>query len=185
MKNPLSKIDTHLASEPEETNIGFSSVVKKLFLMLLIILASATLYAQVAVELNSYLKQLNASADPVLVDNAVHLESLIKEKHPGVYIRKAQITSGEANPVCVNVNAGYVDALKTMNQLSGKIELITIRLRSSADLNFILDLPNLIGFQKLKYVYFLFEFNAGIEETQKLFIPKPGITVLYKVSVPS
>jgi hypothetical protein len=52
-------------------------------------------------------------------------------------------------------------------------------------MNFILDLTKLIGFTNLKSVLFLYEFDIRTEDAQKLYLPKPGINVFYKVSIPS
>ena len=177
--------DTSAGSESGTTIMNFSSFLNKLFIILFIVLTSSGLRAQVVMELNSFIEQLKASADPVLVANLNHLESLIKDVQPTVYVCNTITAKGEIQPVCANVKAGSINQMIVENPLFNQVELITIRLQSPDDLNFVLDLPKLTGFTNLKYVYFLCEFNSGIEDVQKLFIPKIGITVFYKVSIPS
>ena len=177
--------DTSAGSESGTTIMNFSSFLNKLFIILLIVFTSSGLHAQVVMELNSYLEQLKASVDPVLVTNLNHLESLIKDVQPTVYVCNTITTNGETQPVCANVKAGSINQIIVENPLFNQVELIMIRLKNPSDLNFVLDLAKLTSFTNLKYVYFLCEFQSGIEVVQKLFIPKIGITVFYKVSIPS
>jgi hypothetical protein len=185
MKRLLCKNDKLQVTGSVNTNSGFFSVLKKLSMALIILLISATLHAQVVMELKSYIEQMKASADPAAASNAAHLEKLVKDIQPTVYINNTIVANGELQPVCANVKSASIDQLRSDNPLFSGVELIRIRLNSPADLNFILDLSNLPGFTKLKYVYFLCEFKCGIEDIQKLFIPKSGITVIYMVSIPS
>lgn len=185
MKKPLSINESSQVSEMGSKMTGFYPVLKISILILFILLISATLHSQEVVELNIYLRQLKGSSDPVTEASATHLESLLKDRLPTVYIGNAIVTNGETQPLCVKIKAGSTDQLTSHNPLFNNIELITIKLKTPADLNFILDLTKLPGFTNLKYVYFLYEFKTGVEDPRRLFIPKTGITVLYKVSIPS
>jgi len=185
MEKLLFNNDKHPVSETGTALAVFSTVLKKLSMVVIILLTAASLHAQVIMELNDWLEQSKSSADPVMVSDAIHLEKLIKELQPTVYIANTVIPNSGKQPVCANAKPGYVDQLSLENPLFSNVELLTIRLKSQADLNFILDLDKLTGFTNLKYVYFICEMNCNIEDVQKLFLPKSGITVFYKVSIPS
>lgn len=184
MKKPLSN-NKCIVSEPGAAFVSFCSVSKKLFILLIILVSSVSIQAQAIVELNSYFEQRRASGNSLMVNEAAHLESLVNDVLPTIYIGNTIISNGETQPLCVNLKAGSVDRIRSVNPLFRKVELITIQLTSPADLNFILDLPNLSGFANLKYIYFLCELRIGAEDLEKLFLPKNGIAVFYKVSIPN
>ena len=154
-------------------------------MLFIIVMICSTLHAQDLMELHGYLEQLKASADPAKVSDAVHLESLISDFQPTIYVGKSIVAHNEKRPVCAEAKSGSIDGLTAENPLFSQVELITIRLQSASEMNFVLDLSKLISFTNLKYVCFLCEFNCGIEDVQKLFIPKTGITVTYRLSIPS
>jgi hypothetical protein len=160
------------------------STLRKLTLFLIIVISSISLYAQDVVELDVYLTRNNASHDPAINANMKHLESLLEEVQPTIYVSANKITSSGANPLCVEVEASANNQLYLGNSLFSQVEVIIIKLKDPADLNFKLDLTKLSGFLSLKYVYFLCEFECRSEEIQKLITPKAGITTLYKVSIP-
>lgn len=154
-------------------------------MVFIIVMTCATLHAQDLTELNGYLEQLKSSADPAEVTDALHLESLVSDFQPIIYVGKSIVAHNEKQPVCAEAKSGSTDGLTTENPLFSQVELITIRLQSASEMNFVLDLSKLISFTNLKYVCFLCEFNCEIEDVQKLFIAKTGITVTYKISIPS
>ncbi|MFA5974411.1 MAG: hypothetical protein WC780_18825 [Lentimicrobiaceae bacterium] len=178
--NNISKtVSEHGASIP-----ALSLFLKTLIMVFLIVLTSVSLNAQGIIELKSYLEKTKTSPDPALVSKAKHLESLVTELQPTVYLSNSIVT-GNTKAKCAEVKASAIDQLSSDNSLFNDIELITIRLESPADMGFVLDLSKLNGFTKLKYIYFLCEFDGDAKELQKLFIPTAGITVLYMVSIPS
>lgn len=160
-------------------------VMNKLHLILLFVLFSASLFAQNVQELNSFLAEAKKTNDPAIMSEAKHLESLIRDLQPTVYINNMSIENNEAQPVCAEVDASSVDQLSLQNELFIKVEIITIRLQSPSDLDFILDLSILTGFTNLKFVVFLCEFECTDKDIDKIFLTKSGITVFYKVSIPS
>jgi hypothetical protein len=164
-------------------DIPLSSLIK-LILVLMIIISRISLNAQDVVELDVFLARNNASHDPAIDANTKHLESLLKEVQPTIFVSANEITSSGANPLCVEVEASAINQLYLGNSLFSRVEVMIIRLKDPADLNFKLDLTKLSGFLSLKYVYFLCEFECRSEEIQKLITPKAGITTLYKVSIP-
>lgn len=186
MKNQIINKSIERISEKGLAIAALISFLKNLsMLIILTILTSTSLQAQSIMEFSSYLEQAKSSTDPLVVSNIAHLESLINDLQPTVFVGNEIKSNGTSQPVCAEVKSTDVEKLSAENSLFNQVELITIVLNSPADLNFILDLSKLNSFINLKYVYFLCEFDCKIEETQKLYLPKTGITVLYKVSIPS
>jgi len=185
MKKLLLIIIDQKASEMGKTKLVFKTALRSLSLMLLFILFSASLYSQNIRELESFLEQAKVSADPVLVSNAIHIESLIKDLQPTVYISNASIESISKQPICAEVDAGSTNQLLIENTLFNQVEIIIVKLNTPEDLNFIIDLSRLSGFTNLKDVLFLCEFECAAITIQRLFLPKVGINVFLKVSIPS
>jgi len=185
MKQNLLNNISKTVSEPGASIPALSLLLKTLIMVFLIVLTSVSLNAQGIIELKSYLEKTKTSPDPVLVSNAKHLESLVTELQPTVYLSNSIVTGNTNKAKCAEVKASAIDQLSSDNSLFNDIELITIRLESPADMGFVLDLSKLNRFTKLKYIYFLCEFDGDAKELQKLFIPTAGITVLYMVSIPS
>jgi hypothetical protein len=166
--------------------VALISVMKKLSMVIILtVLTSISLQAQNIMEFNSYLEQAKSSTDPLVNANISHLEHLINDLQPTAYVGSDIKSIGETQPVCVEVKSADIKKLSIANSLFTQVELITIVVNSPADLNFVLDLSKLDSFTNLKFVYFLCEFECKIEEMQKLYLPKAGITVFYKVSIPS
>jgi hypothetical protein len=157
----------------------------KILLVCLLLLGSFSAGAQSVTELTGFLTGQKSSDDPAVVSAAEHLETLLNESKPTVFVSAEITTMDETPPVRAHVKATAVGKLSLENPLFNEVELITIRLKKSTDMNFVLDLLRVTGFPLLKYVYFLCEFPASPDDLNKLFIAKPGITVLYKISLAS
>ncbi|MEI6680303.1 MAG: hypothetical protein WCL21_16965 [Mariniphaga sp.] len=159
--------------------------MKKLLMVFIIVMSCTAINAQEIYEINGYLKQMKTSADVGIISDALHLESLVRDFQPTIYVGKSIVAHNEKQPVCAEAKSGSIDGLSAENPLFSRVELITIRLQNASDMNFVLDLSKLISFTNLKYVCLLCEFNCGIEDVRKLFIPKTGVIFIYKVSIPS
>jgi hypothetical protein len=109
----------------------------------------------------------------------------VKDVQPTVYVGNTIVSNSDAPPLCADVTAGFVSQLGAGNSLFGQVELITVKLKSAEDQNFVLNLTKIPGFTNLKYVYFLCEYNCAAADLEKLFLPKTGITVLFKISIGS
>jgi hypothetical protein len=174
-------------SEQRITKASLKSVIKNFSIVILLVLTSFCLQAQNIniMELDALMISLKASPDSAVVAGSVHLESLINDLQPTVYIGTSVKSNGGMQPVCAEIKAADIQKLKTENPLFSQVELITIILNKPSDINFVLDLSDLSSFTNLKYVYFLVEFDCTNKEMQKLYLPKTGISVMYKVSIPS
>jgi len=162
-----------------------ASCLTKLLIMLFISLFSVNLNAQIIFELSDYMGYMKKSTEFSDKSSAALLVSLVNEIQPTVYISKNGIVNRNGKPVSIIVRDGLINKINISDPLLQDIEIITIILRNSNETGFKFDLTNLSGFVHLRYVYFLFEFNCLSEDIRKLFVPKDGITVLYKVSIPS
>lgn len=185
MKNLLKSRNAQAESETRKNRKKLFLLLKRHCMVVLFILISANLYSQDIRQLDSFLEQAKVSTDPVLVSEAKHIESLIKELQPTIYINNTIIDNNGIQPKCAEVDAGSTIELNKENILYNEVELITVKLTTPDDLNFIIDLSKLTGFTNLKSILFLCEFECSIESIQKLYIPKTGINIFIKVSIPS
>ena len=171
--------------EPKGINPGKSTLFVRIFLILMVFLISASLHAQEVRELEGYLEQMRTSTDSASVANAELLESLVTDLHPTIFINNSIIVNGDTPPVVAIVKASSVSKLILTDSRFTQVELITIKLSSITDLNIFMDINKFTDFTNLKYVYFLCEFECTPDALQKLFLPKTGVAVLYKISIAS
>jgi hypothetical protein len=162
-------------------------ITKRIFLPLLIVFFALTASAQTLQELGAMLATMNASSDPAIRQQAAHLDSLVFQVQPKIQITNFVLgVTGQAPAVCLESDAQSVGMLINANPLFQEVELITIQLNGPGDLNFILDLANLPGFEHLKYIQFLCSFNSDPQLIQSLFLSNnTGITVFYNISIPN
>jgi hypothetical protein len=185
MKKLLLNKITQNESETIGSILVQKSILKRSCIVLLILLISACMQAQDIRELNEYLEQAKKSTDHFDVEYANHIESLVNDLQPRVYISNTKIQSDEQQPVCAEIKADAIDQLYQMNPTFAQVEFITIMIYNPEELNFILDISKLIGFTNLKTILFVCEFNIETKDVQKLYSSKLGINVFYKVSIPS
>lgn len=185
MKNLLKSRNAQAELETGKNRINFFLLLKRLCVMVLMILISANLYSQDIMQLDCFLEQAKVPTNPALDSKAKHKESLIKELHPTININNTIIDNNGIQPLCAGVNDGSTSKLNKENVRYNQVELITVKFTSQDDLNFIVDLSKQTGFTDLKNILFLCEFDCSIEAIQKLYIPKTGINVFLKVSIPS
>jgi hypothetical protein len=130
---------------------------------------------------------MKASSDVAVVNEALHIESLVYELNPYVIIREGIVSTYAEPPfVCVDSDAQSVDKLYYANPLYSQAELLTIRIDNQADLKIILDIAKLYGFTNLKYINFLCSIDCTVEQVRTILrINNSKITVLYLISIPS
>jgi hypothetical protein len=171
--------------EPKELNLINSTPFARITLILMVFLISASLHAQEVRELEGYLEQMRTSTDSASVANAALIESLVTDLHATVYIDNSITANGDTPPVVAVAKAASVSKLILTDSRFTQVEFITIKLSSINDLNIFMDINKFVGFTNLKYVYFLCEFECTPDALQKLFLPKTGIMVFYKISIAS
>jgi hypothetical protein len=155
-------------------------------LILMLVFSILKTFAQDAKELGTTLSSMKASSDASIQSQAAHIESLIYYLQPKLYINNGvEKKYGEVSPVSVESDAQSVSNLNEVNSLFSQVELITIKLNSPEDLNFVLDISTLHSFVNLKYIQFLCNFNCAPSLINKLFLQKnnSGVTVYYNISI--
>lgn len=160
--------------------------VKVLILLLFIVSSNFQSFGQTVYELSSKLSEMNGSGDTTLIKEAAHIKTLVTDLQPTVYVADFVKTSNELVPLRADVQAGAVAKLNIQNPLFEQVELITIRINSSADLATILDLSLIQGFTNLKYVRVLCSFECAAEQISPIVTGNTlGIKVFYSISIPS
>ena len=179
-----------------ERAYGLSGAAWLLGLMLLLL--TAGLQAQTLRQLDRQIATMLASPNTAIVNEGQHLQSLVADLHPTLYITKGEFAYyGGDYPVRVECDAASITSLyQPLPSYSG-VEIIIIKVKSPAELGAQLDLTRLTTFTQLKYIYFLCtfdvcpEFNQSrtcVENRLSPMLSGPGdatIIMLYKVSVPS
>ncbi|GAT62696.1 hypothetical protein PJIAN_2256 [Paludibacter jiangxiensis] len=143
------------------------------------------LQAQQLQEVTQMLNSMSSSGDNAIVAKGIHIQNLMTEPLPTIYLGESVSVSGGSQPVRLITEAANVSKLNDSNAAFAEVEMIIVKLKSPSDLNFSIDLPTLNGFAKLKYVLFVSEFTTNASDIQNLFVPNTRITVIYKVSIPS
>lgn len=160
--------------------------LQRLLLILFLVFIGLYTYGQTVLELNSELTEMKASVDTIIAGEAAHIKSLVTDLYPTVYIGDVVKASGESLPVRADVKAGAVSKLSIENSLFEQVELITIRINSSADFTTVVDLSTIQGFTNLKYVILLCSLECTAEQLGAIVTGNTtGIKVFYSVSIPS
>jgi hypothetical protein len=144
------------------------------------------LNADDAKEFKNAVNTMRASSDAIIQAKAVHIESLVYNLQPKIYIKGGiEKTFEETAPICAEVDAQSVSKLKEADPLFSQVEMITIKINSPEELNFVLDFQTLQSFGMLKYVNFLCSFNCDPALINKSFTndSEKGITVFYTISI--
>jgi hypothetical protein len=167
---------------------AFCSKKVTLLLMatLLSVLAGIRVSAQNINEYNSMIAQMKTSGTASIKEEASHIESLAFSLQPKVYIENGiESYSGNTDPVCANIDVASISSLYVSNSAFNKVELISIRIKSQSELNFVLNYSSLKDFQSLKYVEFLCDFNCNPTFLKSVLsnFPESGILFFYQLSV--
>jgi hypothetical protein len=143
-------------------------------------------FGQDVFDLSSKLREMNTSGDSSQIREAIHIKSLVTDLYPTIYIGEVVIAKGDSSAVRVDVSATSLGKLSLSNPLFGKVELITIRFNSEAELSSTIDLSSLIGFSSLKYIRLLCLFECSPEKLATVITgDNSGIIKLYSISIPS
>jgi hypothetical protein len=167
--------------------VNFTGKMRIFWFSLLFGFLAMNLHAQVLQEYEMMMASMNASSDPAIRQEAVHLDSLLSQGQPKIYFKNlVQTVTGDTDPVCLVTDNISVGMLSATNPLFSKVELITFRILDPGDLNFVLNLANLPSFEHLKYIQFLCLYQADPENLIPMYTPNdPSISVFYKISIPN
>lgn len=101
-------------------------------------------------------------------NTSLYVETLIYDLQPSVYFMNGTEKTYGDNPVCLFTDVQSLSAFKNSSLKSDAIEIITIKIKSEADLNLTIDLSLFSGFPKLKYIYVLSEIKVSEKQIIKL-----------------
>ena len=140
-------------------------IMKRLLLLLVLAFYCANINAQEVrttpssqlMEVNAYLTYLRSSESTArnLNANSSRLEKLLKEVQPAIYFLNGEVKSYGENPTSLFTNASSLREIESAIDSRESIEIVTINLTQSTDLNAPLDLSVFSSFPNLKYVYIL------------------------------
>jgi len=156
-------------------------------------LSPGMFYEQEVFGLDETIASMLSSSDPEVVAEGQHLQSLVYDLHPTIYVRNGNLTLPAGNiPECIDSDASSVWTLYEDNPQFNQVELITIRIEQESDLATVLNLDGLQAFTNLKYVYFMCTFeicsSPGCEATMISQMVQgtgnPDLLILYKISIP-
>jgi len=141
------------------------TIMKKLVLVLVVALCCAITYGQSnrvtsaprVMEVNAFLAALRISdnANRSSSTSASYLESLLKNVQPAVYIQTSDTKSYGENPNSLFLDANMLPDLNRTDYARGNIEIITISIKTNADLRSVINLNVFANFPRLKYIYLL------------------------------
>jgi len=166
--------------------------MKRLLLLLVLAFYCANIDAQEVrtshgnqvMEVNAYLAYLRTSDanSRDLNSNSNHLEKLLKEVQPAVYFLKGEVKTYGENPTSLYTNSISLRDVASAITSKETIEIVTINLSESSDLNRPMDLSVFSGFPNLKYVYIL----STIETTDTTILNliknnNPTLGVFFKI----
>jgi len=163
-----------------------TSIICTLFICFFILLNVNKTFAQ---KQNIYEITDDSFSSKNISNNREEFYNLSQKLHPTLYFEKSKLKKEYGIGAPIKVTLEDVDSYVVLNQNNSKyssIELITINLKTIADLNKTIDLSNNTQFSKLKYIYIKCFFNCDEQQVEK-FIQKPNneIRIFYTIINPS
>lgn len=148
---------------------------------------AVSLSAQTLQEYNTMIAVMNASPDSTVRKEAAHLDSLLFQLQTTIFLNNlVQTVVGQSVPVCLQTDDESIGMLSVADPVFAAVELITINIYSPGDLNFVLNLAALPGFQQLKYIQLLCMYQVDPEALATVFTANnPALVIFYNISVPN
>jgi hypothetical protein len=110
--------------------------------------------SQKIMHLNPFIASLRNTSTNI-DSNPLRIESLVKDMLPSIYVSLSDVKTYGDNPVCLFTDAKSLNNVSLSNLTSNDIEIVTIKIDDSTDLNSTIDLSIFSNFTKLKYIYIL------------------------------
>ena len=108
--------------------------------------------------------------------------------HPTVYVVNGieKTTYGQGLPIKLTLkDAKSISVLNSGNPKYNKVQLITIKLNKSSDLNTKLDLSSLSGLSELKYIFIKCNFKCTADQLKTFVNANSVIRIFYRSETPS
>ena len=100
------------------------------------------------------------AAEPLINSKDTHLQTLVTDSKPAIYLMDSSMRVHGTHPVVLNVDAASVKMLSEVEEAFGSVELIRFKLKSAKDETAKIDLTQLNAFTNLKYLLVLYEYEA-------------------------
>lgn len=167
-------------------------MMKRLLLVLVLVCFCMQAKAQVSrdanqnpiLEVSAYLSSLRSNSVNGRTTNSGldHLENLLNEVQPAVYLSSGQVKTFGDQPTALYTDVNSLVNASSLVSSKESIEMVTIRMERSADLRTI-DLSLLSSFPNLKYVYLL----STVETTPSTLVglvqnADARFVIFYKIS---
>ncbi len=129
-------------------------------------------------------------------EDALKINRLVSQINPTVYLshNDTMKSYGETSPIVLQTDVASISMLYQEKEEFRNVELIKILLKSPTDKVAKIDQSKLISFESLKYLMFVFEYNACSNNTDICIeayanslitrSPESGLKVLYELSIP-
>lgn len=148
--------------------------MKQLVLLLLVAFFNATISAQVSslnsppqvMELKAYLTTLKSSnVNSRSTNNSTqNVENLIYKVQPSIYFNSGEVKTYGEKPRNLFTDVRSLNRINNSNLLKNNIEIVTIKINSSNELNSTIDLSVFSSFKNLKYIYIV----SNVSTTDKI-----------------
>lgn len=171
-----------------ELSVNFIKIRQFLFLLFLFgsISLSAQENTQSVVEEQVFItslrtRELNQSAT---YSNAQNLENLLYKIQPSVYFYSGTVNTYGEKPKNLFIDVQGLADLNNTSILKNNIELITIKIETSGELNAVIDLLAFEGYKNLKYVYILSTVETTSQNINTMVHNNNGdYEVFYKIQI--
>lgn len=175
------------ASKLKPISFGFKWQITKLSFFLIITIFAFSATAQSTQELGQAISTMKLSSIKSVQDESSHINSLVNDLQPTVYINNGTIkTFSNAPYICADVDLLSLGTLIQTNSIFSQVELLKIRI-NAGDIGSVLNLSNLTSFTNLKYIVFLCSYNCDPVAINNMYTGNSGsgITVFYQISIPN
>ncbi|HNZ42632.1 MAG TPA: hypothetical protein PLI16_10440 [Bacteroidales bacterium] len=148
----------------------------------LLLFFSTSIIAQEAINLETALTSKAPATQQVL-------KSLVFDVHPTICVENGTIkTFGNGPAVRLETDSKSFSSLYDADPIFDQVEIITVKLNNPDDMKVVpLNLQNLTGFTRLKYILFLCNMNCNPNSINKMFkaTTQDGFEIFYQVSIPN
>lgn len=156
------------------------NIFQKNIFFILFSLTTTFSFAQ-SENVDSYLTSLKNSGQDSKLS---HLKHLLYDLQSAVYSNSGGTKVYGQQPTALFTDISSVNSLNTTVLLKSDIEIATIKIRNSSDLNKSIDLNAFSGFEKLKYIFIISEIETSSSVINNLIKNDTSkYVLLYKISI--